>query len=436
MKKLSYLLIGLVMLILTLPLSAKGTQEAPAGEEKGPVELVYMTEWEQMPEFNAYFEEMGAEFAKLYPDECSGVRVVTIPYSGYEAKFTTALSSDNSEVDFFKGLPNVWAGQYEYCDPMPKELADRLDKELASYLKPIGYYDGVRYGYPLEAGNFQQLYINVDMFKEAGLDPDNPPLTFDDVMEYSKKLTKYDNKGNITVAGFPLRYTGNLATGVADKNLTILHAFGGRLFDSKTMKASGFVNTRDAVAGLDWIKSCIDEKITNLEVGQPETAFAQGRAAMVLRESWLVGWLQENAPDINFKVYPCPSQKEVIGGGNLAPWSNLVYAKSPNKELTWKFLDFLLTKENDLEQNKRQGLLPIFQANYDSDYVKNRIDYNSVKEVVARGAGPAYDYYVSQETEIASVFGNAVLEVLYGKKGSKEALDDASVEMDLLLAEK
>lgn len=436
MKTKSIILIVLVVLVLGLPLYSQGAKGDSATTKKGPVELVYMTEWEQFPEFNAYFAEKGKEFAKLYPEECSGVKVITIPYSGYEAKFTTALGSDSSSVDFFKGLPNVWAGQFDYCDPMPKELADRLDKELADYLKPIGYYDGVRYGYPVEAGNFQQLYINVDMFEEVGLDPNKPPKTFDELLEYAKKLTKYDSKGNITVAGFPIRYTGNLATGVADKNITILHAFGGRLFDPVTMKASGFVNSEDSIRGLEWIKSCIDNKVTNLEIGQPETAFGQGRAAMILRESWIVGWLQENAPNIRFKVYPCPSQKEAVGGGNLAPWSNLVYSKSPNKELAWKFLDFMLNEETDLVHNMKSGMLPVFQANYDTEYVKQRLDYESVKEVVARGAGPAYDYYVPQETEVASEFGNAVLEVLYGQKTPKQALDDAAIKMDALLAEK
>ena len=420
----------LFVALLAVPIFASG--KAESAEEKGPVKLIYMTEWEQMTEFNNYFAEKGEEFAKLYPDECSGVEVITIPYSGYEAKFLSSFNAGTIPCDFYKGMAHAWAGQYDYADPMPEEFAEYLDQELVSYLKPIGMYNGVRYGYPVEAGNFQQLYINVDMFEEAGLDPNDPPETFDELLEYAKKLTKYDENGNVTVAGFALRYSGE-GQGVADKNLTILHAFGGRMFDPETRKASGVVNSPESVAGLTWIKKCLDEKVTSLEIGVPETAFSQGRAAMMLRESWVSGWLDESAPDINYMIYPAPAQKEAIGGGNLFPWCNLVYNGSPNKELAWRFLEFLMTPENDLEQNERQGLLPVMEASYDSEYVENRKDFDSVQEVVSRGPGPAYDYYIPEMNELASVFGTAVQNVMYGYDEPQSALDKAAVEMDKIL---
>ncbi len=55
--------------------------------------------------------------------------------------------------------------------------------------------EGVRYGIPIEHGNFQQMYINVDMFKKAGLNPDKPPKTFDEWLAAMKKLTILDAKG-------------------------------------------------------------------------------------------------------------------------------------------------------------------------------------------------------------------------------------------------
>ncbi|QQO08432.1 extracellular solute-binding protein [Breznakiella homolactica] len=427
-KKISTLMILFLLLPLAVVFSGGEKDAAP----KGPVKLVYMTEWEQMTEFNNYFVEKGKEFAALYPNECSGVEVITVPYSGYEAKFLSSFHSNTQVCDFFKGMPHIWAGLYNFADPMPKALADRLNRELVSYLEPIGMYEGVRYGYPVEAGNFQQLYINEDMFREAGLDPAKPPRTFDELLEYAKKLVKYDASGNVTVAGFALRYSGE-GQGVADKNLTILHAFGGKMFDPDRKVATGVVNSPESIQGLDWIKKCLDEKVTSLEIGVPETAFGQGRAAMILRESWVSGWLDLNAPDINYRIYPAPAQKVAIGGGNLFPWANMVYSNSPNKELAWKFLDFLLTSENDLEQSKRQGLLPVMAAGYESDYVKNRIDYQSVSEVIKRGPGPAYDYYIPEMNQLASIFGSAIQEVMYGRATSKSALDNAARSMDQVL---
>ena len=49
-------------------------------------------------------------------------------------------------------------------------------------------YEGGIYGIPRGA-NTIALYYNADMFKAAGLDPDNPPKTWDELYEAAKALT-------------------------------------------------------------------------------------------------------------------------------------------------------------------------------------------------------------------------------------------------------
>lgn len=45
------------------------------------------------------------------------------------------------------------------------------------------------------------LYYNKTMFKEVGLDPNNPPTTFSELIEACRKLVKKDDKGNIVRTG-------------------------------------------------------------------------------------------------------------------------------------------------------------------------------------------------------------------------------------------
>ena len=177
-------LFTLFLALLTPLLFAGGAQEE---QKREPATLVYWTHWDQMKIFNNYYVEKGKEYAKMHPEELKGVEVVVIPYSGYEAKFLSTFNAKKGAPDFFNGMTHIWAGLYNFADPMPEAFAKRIDENLVSYLKPIGKHDGVRYGIPVESGNFQQLYINVDMFKEAGLDPDVPPETMDDLLAYAKK---------------------------------------------------------------------------------------------------------------------------------------------------------------------------------------------------------------------------------------------------------
>ena len=67
--------------------------------------------------FNAYYEEAGREFAALYPDECSGVEVVTVPYSGYYARYLAAFMAGVGAPDLFNGAPMT--GPAYMISPIP-----------------------------------------------------------------------------------------------------------------------------------------------------------------------------------------------------------------------------------------------------------------------------------------------------------------------------
>ncbi len=76
---------------------------------------------------------------------------------------------------------------------------------------------------------------------------------------------------------------------------------------------------------------------------------------------------------------------------------------------------------------------PRWKENFDSDYVKQRPDYEAIKAMLAQRVPP--NYYIPAAHELAYALGDAVLEVLYNKKTPKQALDDAAQRMDQILAE-
>src|SRR3546814_16543857 len=61
--------------------------------------------------------------------------------------------------------------------------------------------DGVLYGIPMDLASIS-MYYRRDFFVEAGLDPDRPPRTWDEVTEMGKALTKTDSNGTVTRAGW------------------------------------------------------------------------------------------------------------------------------------------------------------------------------------------------------------------------------------------
>ena len=59
---------------------------------------------------------------------------------------------------------------------------------------------GKTYGIPFQRST-PVLYWNKAAFKEAGLDPETPPATWDEMVSFGKKLTKTDASGTVTQWG-------------------------------------------------------------------------------------------------------------------------------------------------------------------------------------------------------------------------------------------
>lgn len=390
--------------------------------------LVYWTHWDQNPEFNKWYEARGKEFAKKTGFE---VEVVTIPYVGYEAKYLAAFMGKTGAPDMFNGMTHQWCGQYDFCDRMPADLEKIWDENLPKYMVPIGKWKGARHGIPIEHGNFQQMYINVDMFKKAGLNPDRPPKTMDEWLAAMKKLTILDAKGEPIQVGFAIRHKG-APVGITDKFLPFAHAFGARMLSPELDKATGYANGPDMVAALQFFGDLVlKHKVASLALGSPEDAFGQKRAAVIFRESWFFGWVKKNAPDVNFKVAALPCGKACPGAGMLFPWTDLVYKHSPNKQMAWEFMRFISNAKDDLEHHQIQGILPVWTANLDLAYVTSRPDYQSTKDMLAQPVPPTY--FHPKSNELATAFGEAVVGVLYGKGQPKPLLDEAAAKMDRIL---
>ena len=66
---------------------------------------------------------------------------------------------------------------------------------------------GKTWGIPFQRSTIV-LYWNKELFKEAGLDPNKPPATWAEMLDYAQKLTKRDASGNVTQWGVQIPSSG------------------------------------------------------------------------------------------------------------------------------------------------------------------------------------------------------------------------------------
>ena len=125
-------------------------------------------------------------------------------------------------------------------------VVTKLGKDdLVSSALATGEFESHYYSIPFRHDG-AGLYYNKDLFTAAGLDPEHPPQTWAQLVEYCKKLT-VTKDGQTTQYGiaWPL---GNVNNGV-ERFLALLFDHGGKLFNQDQSRFT--LDTPEAISALD-----------------------------------------------------------------------------------------------------------------------------------------------------------------------------------------
>lgn len=427
MKRVLIVMVSLCFLS-TLALFGQGAQETDK------VEVVYWSqECADNPFFENFWEEAGKRFNAENPEVDFSIRLECIPFEGYEARYMSAFTSGTGP-DMFSGETHVWEGEFGAVEPFPSDLAARLEELLLPVSREYGFYDGIRYGIPREGGNFMMMYINEDLYKEAGLDPNKPPKTYTEMLEHAKKLTKYDAKGEIIQAGFAIRFAGH-PFGISDKLAPFYHAFGARFLNWDERKASGYLDSPEGIEAMKFYANLVQkEKVATVKIDSPESLFAQQLAGIFFREAWYEGWLDNNAPDVNYRVYPLPVQRYESGFSNNFPFAIQVskHANAKTKEWIWKFFNWYLDNPDvRLEHYIGANNISPWADIADAPVFTKLKSYDAWKEMGEGRVAPTYFIPCSQE--VLSIIGDVTLQIMHGRADAETALKNAAKEIDAVL---
>lgn len=125
-------------------------------------------------------------------------------------------------------------------------VVTKLGKDdLVSSALATGEYEGHYYSIPFRHDG-AGLFYNKDLFAAAGLDPEHPPQTWAQLVEYCKKLTvTKDGKTTQYGIAWPM---GNVNNGV-ERYLALLFDHGGKLLNQDQTRFT--LDTPEAIAALD-----------------------------------------------------------------------------------------------------------------------------------------------------------------------------------------
>lgn len=293
--------------------------------------------------FNAHeVDFLDAIIAKYWTPTHPNIKVVSQGNKSND-DILTAMSGGDAPDVVMAGSSEVvtlWASQGAILDLTP--AVDPVRSQLESEQVPAGLqwvvYNGKYYGLPFVNYNWG-LYYNKDLFKAAGLDPEKPPKTLDELKDYAQKLTKVDASGNITQLGW-------MPIDDPWRALNFVLNSGARFYDPAT-NAPTF-NSPEMVAAFQWDldlqKTYGLDKVIAFTTGftQGDNPFQLGKVAMYIDGCWNPEFFKLNAPDLNYGVAAIPySDAKYANANDLGTNPIVVPVASKHQKEATEFALFL-----------------------------------------------------------------------------------------------
>jgi multiple sugar transport system substrate-binding protein len=213
--------------------SIAGTEEFDTAEQcgavtpldhKGKLTFWYQGVFEGDPDLlRQYYREFFEAFRATYPN--IDLQEQALNYNDLLDKFRTALLGNAGpmviRLQILGGAEFASKGYIEELSP--EDVGWSVEDFWPGAMKSV-MWEGKSYGVPTN-NETMALIWNADIFERAGLDPNSPPATWDDVVTYSKQI--HDNLG---IAGFGLVARKN-AGNTPYRFMPQLWAYGGGVFD-------------------------------------------------------------------------------------------------------------------------------------------------------------------------------------------------------------
>lgn len=307
-----------------------------------------------------------------------------------------------------------------YIQASPDFGVDDFYPRLAAY----DVISGQRYALPVSTNNMQLIW-NKDLFVKAGLDPEKPPKTWDEMQALAERC----QDPAAGVVGFEF-FTQPVGEGITWQFQVWLWAAGGEFLTPDNSRAA--FNTPAGLKALTFVSEMLKGKGSR---PGPWGLFGEQKACMQLDGSWLFGY-RKDAP-FQWGIAPVPAPAGGTTASNVGGEHVFMFANSAHKDAAWEFIRYLVSPEVQLTWDKETGFLPVRKSvGEDPSYL------TWVKETEPRllpfvegmpyaHTRPATPLY----NQVSEAFAAEIQKALLGQATPQEALAAAEKAVNAILAQ-
>ena len=287
-----------------------------------------------------------------------------------------------------------------------------------------GRIEGKTWGIPFQRSTIV-AYYNKDMFRAAGLDPDSPPKTWDEMVSMGKALTKGDTYGlMIPSTGYPYWMFQALAI-QNGKEVMSNDGLTTYFDDPKVVETLEFWKSLSSEHGI--------MPSGTVEWGTLRQAFLEGQTAMMWHSTGNLTAVK-NSAQFDFGVAELPANVRLgspTGGGNFYLFKDTT---DEEKEAALKLIKFMTSPEQAAAWSIATGYMGVSPAAYETEALKAYtaefppalVARNQLENAVA-------EFSTFETARVRDGLNSAIQSALTGTKGAAEALGDAQAAAVRLL---
>lgn len=289
------------------------------------------------------------------------VQMEIVPWADQQQKITTGIAT--GELPDVSMMGNNVVAQYaasgnlaplkSYIDQWSEEegmdiVEDWYDGDISYYT-----YENEIYGSPV-ADETRMIFFNKELFEKAGLDPETPPTTWEEMQEAARALT------DSGIIGWAAPMSKQYVT--VQTFMSVYLSYGAELFDSSGQCALDSAEFKQA---LEYYTGIFTAGLTSPDAANQAqedifNLYSTGAAGMFIQGPNRYAALQSENPDL-LKVTgiaPIPAGPEGIFGF-LGGWPLVMWNTTEVPDAAAKFMHFASSPTGGLKGiTETSGLLP------------------------------------------------------------------------------
>ncbi len=343
----------------------QATTETTQTESSDGVTTITMIRPGDEEKVASFLEPAIAEFEAQNPD--INVEIMYESWAGWIQTYPTYFEADTQpDVIFWWDNKLYDSSASSHLVNLSNYLSDDFFAQIPDgvwNLVDTGDMDGVYY-VPSSVDTFV-MYYNKDVFTAAGLDPDSPPTTWDELLTVAQTI--YEQTG-LPGIGIPAITGSEVLEEFV--GMFINQATGSAVLDSSSMPQFNTDEGLEALTFVQNLSAYAQTSPTEYGRGELRALLRDGQVGIIFDGPWAVPTFKaaygddlDNSP-IGITYVPLAANGEQIDWAGTNGW---IATREETAEASAKLIEFLMSPDVLLSHHITYGSAPLYESEFDNE---------------------------------------------------------------------